>query len=352
LFNKNKTTLVAYPAGKQGAYTIPSSVRTITNMAFSGCTGLTSIINYAATPQTISSNVFTGVTTGNVNLYVPAGSVAAYRAAAVWRGFNILPIVPITAVSLNTRSVLLYIGDDTTLTATITPENATNPSVTWQSSNENAARVDNNGKVTAVAAGYATIYVYTQEVSMQTYCRVTVREFIHVTGVSLNMDNMPLYVGQTGWLRASLTPSNVTNPNLTWSSSNTAVARVDNGMVSAVAAGTVTIMVTTADGNMTASCIVRVSTYGNFDGGDGDGYGYEDGTTAVDVQSLPKLAVYPNPAGDMLYITDEYDALVEIYDLSGALLLTSTSHSINISALPSGIYIVKAGGKAAKVVKQ
>jgi hypothetical protein len=62
--------------------------------------------------------------------------------------------------------------------------------------------------------------------------------------------------------------------------------------------------------------------------------------------------VYPNPAGDMLYITDEYDGLVEIYDLSGALLLTSTSHSINISALPAGIYIVKAGGKAAKVVKQ
>jgi hypothetical protein len=74
-------------------------------------------------------------------------------------------------------------------------------------------------------------------------------------------------------------------------------------------------------------------------------------TTTVQSQTL-KLMVHPNPAGSMLYITDEYAGIVEIYDLQGTLWLTSTRNDINISTLPAGIYVVKAGEKSAKVVKQ
>ena len=115
LFNKNITTLIQYPGGKQGAYTIPnaitsieiqafsyssltsieipSSVTNIGEFAFSHCSSLTSVTNYATTPQTIDLNVFDDVDISACTLYVPAESVDAYKAADVWKEFgNILPI--------------------------------------------------------------------------------------------------------------------------------------------------------------------------------------------------------------------------------------------------------------------
>jgi len=73
--------------------TIPSSVTGIGTAAFYGCSGLTSFINYATTPQSIGTDVFINASIASCTLYVPAESVAAYKAASVWKGFpNIAPI--------------------------------------------------------------------------------------------------------------------------------------------------------------------------------------------------------------------------------------------------------------------
>jgi formylglycine-generating enzyme required for sulfatase activity len=84
-------------------------------------------------------------------------------------------------------------------------------------------------------------------------------EPVAVTGVSLNMATLSLVEGGTGTLTAVITPSNATNQNVTWSSSNPAAATVANGVVSAAAAGTATITVTTEDGGFTANCTVTVT---------------------------------------------------------------------------------------------
>ena len=90
-------------------------------------------------------------------------------------------------------------------------------------------------------------------------CDVTVTDQIFpVTGVALTPDNAELYVGETKNLMVVFTPSNATNKNVTWESSNTAVATVADGVVTAVGKGTATITVTTADGNHTATCEVTV----------------------------------------------------------------------------------------------
>ena len=81
---------------------------------------------------------------------------------------------------------------------------------------------------------------------------------VAVTGVSLNKSSATLNVGDTTTLTATVTPSNATNKNVTWTSSNTAVATVSNGVVTAKKAGTATITVKTADGNKTATCSVTV----------------------------------------------------------------------------------------------
>ena len=83
---------------------------------------------------------------------------------------------------------------------------------------------------------------------------------VDVTGVTLDKETLALNVGETGNLTATVAPSNATNKNVTWSSSDETVATVNNGVVTAVAAGTTTITVTTEDGNKTATCTVTVTS--------------------------------------------------------------------------------------------
>ena len=84
---------------------------------------------------------------------------------------------------------------------------------------------------------------------------------VPVTGVSLNKSETTLTVGGTAQLTATVTPTNATNQNVTWESSNSSVATVDeSGKVTAVAPGEATITVTTADGNHAATCAVIVHT--------------------------------------------------------------------------------------------
>ena len=166
--------------------------------------------------------------------------------------------IAVTGVSLNKSSTSIDADNSEYLYATITPSNATNQNVTWTSSNDYAATVSASGLVTAVAVGTATITVKTQDGDKTASCAVTVNA-IPVSGVSLK-SSTSLEVGGTETLYATITPANATNQNVTWNSSDTGVATVSaNGLVTAVAAGTATITVTTADGNKTAACTVTVT---------------------------------------------------------------------------------------------
>ena len=179
-------------------------------------------------------------------------------------------IYKVTKVELDKTSLTLDVGKSDTLTATITPSNATDKSVTWESSDTNIATVDANGKVTAVAPGTATITVTTVDQSKTATCEVTVTAAtVPVTGVTLNKTSTSLYVGDTETLTATVEPSDATNKNVTWSSDDTSVATVDaSGLVTALARGTAVITATAADGNgANATCTVTVSRYSSGGGG-------------------------------------------------------------------------------------
>ena len=165
--------------------------------------------------------------------------------------------VSVTGVSLDKATLELYTGDTATLTATVEPDNADNKDVTWKSNNESVATVDTSGKVTAVGAGTATITATAADGSEKyDTCTVTVTQ--PVTGVTLDKPSMTLTEGDSETLTATVEPSNATNKNVTWSSSDPSVATVANGVVTAVGAGTATITVTTEDGGKTAICTVTV----------------------------------------------------------------------------------------------
>ncbi len=167
--------------------------------------------------------------------------------------------VSVTGVSLNKSSTTIAQGNNEQLTATVAPSYATNKDVSWSSSNTNVATVSNTGLVTAVSAGSATITVTTDDGGFTATCNVTVTAVYHVTGVSLSPTALALHPGEQSALTATIAPSNATNKNISWSTSNSSVATVSSGTVNAVAAGTATITVTTEDGGYTATCSVTVT---------------------------------------------------------------------------------------------
>ena len=163
-----------------------------------------------------------------------------------------------TGISLNKTSVTLNEGESTTLTATISPDNASDKSVTWTSSNTNVATVW-GGTVSAKSAGTTTITTTTSN-GKTASCSVTVKEqYVYPTGISLNQTSLSLKVGGTGYLSATITPSNASDKSVTWSSSNSGVAKVSNGTVTAVSAGSATITARTSNGKV-ASCTVTVKS--------------------------------------------------------------------------------------------
>ena len=177
-------------------------------------------------------------------------------------------IYKVTSVSLNKNNLTLDVGKSETLTATITPSNATNQNVTWESSDSNGIVTispdtadSKNATITATGAGTTTIKATVDGKSAE--CSVTVKAptTIPVTGVSLNKASTTLTVGDTETLTATVAPEDATNKAVTWSSNDSTVATVDeSGKVTAVAPGEATITVTTEDGSKTATCTVIVHT--------------------------------------------------------------------------------------------
>lgn len=238
----NKTTLSLIKGGTETlvATIIPSNATDQTVIWTSSNTSVATVD---------SSGKVTAISGGSATITASVGGMTATCAVTV--------TAPVTGVSLNKASLSLTKGSTETLTATITPSDATNKTVTWSSSNTAVATVDSNGKVTAVAGGTATITVKTSDGNKTATCAVTVT--VPVTGVSLNKSSMTLSgMNATGSLTATVTPTDATDKNVIWSSSNTSVATVSDGIVFAKGGGTTMITVTTVDGNKTATCEVTV----------------------------------------------------------------------------------------------
>ena len=176
--------------------------------------------------------------------------------------------VDVEKVSLNKSATTLTEGESETLTATITPSNATgDKTVKWSSSNAEVAAVDSNGKVTAKKAGTAVITA-TSSNRKTASCTVTVKQKeIAITGISLNKSTTSITEGESETLTATITPSNATgDKTVKWSSSNAEVAAVDsNGKVTAKKAGTAVITATSSN-RKTASCTVTVKQKDTYTG--------------------------------------------------------------------------------------
>ena len=145
-------------------------------------------------------------------------------------------VVNVESVTLDKTDLDLFEGETATLVATVLPENATDKTLDWRTTNPDVATVDQEGKVTAVSAGNATITVICGAVEAS--CAVTVKK-VQVEGVSVQPSSYTLTEGETVQLSASVSPAEA-DQTVEWASSDTMVATVDRsvGLVTSVGAGT------------------------------------------------------------------------------------------------------------------
>ena len=149
-------------------------------------------------------------------------------------------------------------GESAVLSASVSPEAASDRAVAWSSSDRSVATVDKAGTVHGLRPGTATVTA-TAEGKSGT-CAVTVKaKAVNVTEVTLDKTELTLTEGETETLTATVKPDNADNRKVTWSSDKTEIATVDGaGKVTAVKPGEAVVTVTTEDGGKTATCKVTV----------------------------------------------------------------------------------------------
>ncbi|MCD8295724.1 MAG: Ig-like domain-containing protein [Clostridia bacterium] len=171
----------------------------------------------------------------------------------------------ITWISVSETSVELYVGDTEEVEVEVIPPAAYDDSWYAVSEDESVAAItysndDNSIEITAVSAGETSITVGSAANSnVKTFIKVTV--MTAVTGVTLDETSVEMTAGESLAVTATVEPGDATNKAVSWSSSDESVATVKDGVVTAVAAGTATITVTTEDGGYTATLAVTVKQF-------------------------------------------------------------------------------------------
>ncbi len=167
-----------------------------------------------------------------------------------------------TQITLTPSPLEVRVGTDESLSTAFLPVNA-NQQVVWTSSDEAIATVDANGKVTGVAIGTVTITATSSvanTISGSATVNVVAFYAINVDSISITPETAGIVVGQKITLTSDIVPANSDNKEITWSSSNDAIATVDTeGKVTGIATGVATITATTTDGNKTDTSEITVT---------------------------------------------------------------------------------------------
>ena len=203
-----------------------------------------------------SAGVVTGLRLGTATITATAKDGSGVKAIC-----TVTVGQPAASVTLNLPKITIGVGQAvSTVTAGVLPTNAIIKQVSWSSSNSAVAKVDATGKITGVKTGTATITATAADGSGKAASVVVtvVSAGRGVTGIKLSLTSATVYVKKTLTLKATLTPTSVSNPTVQWISSNKAAATVNNGVVTGVAPGSTTITAISSSG-ISARCTITVT---------------------------------------------------------------------------------------------
>ena len=271
----------------------------------------------------VNSGTVTAIKEGTATITASAGGKSSTCIVKVST-----KVVSVTSITLDKTSLSMKVGETETITATVNPDNATDKSVTWGSSDVSVATVA-DGRVTAKKSGTAIITAK----SGSCIAECTVNISVDVESVTLDKTTLSLTVGETATLTATVKPDDATDKNVTWTSSDESVSKVADGKVTAVKSGKATITAKCED--KTAECAVTVTV--------------PTGSVTLDKTSL-SLAV-----GETAQLT----ATVKPDDATDKTVVwTSSDESVaevingKVTALKSGTTTITArcGGKSAECI--
>ncbi|MBR3980016.1 MAG: Ig-like domain-containing protein [Bacteroidales bacterium] len=156
-------------------------------------------------------------------------------------------VIAVSKVTIEPSSMVLHINENSSLSAVITPTNATNKSLVWASSLTSVATVDQYGNVTANGVGTTTITATSATNNIYGTCIVTVRE---IEVETITMSNVSLAVGESQTIPVQISPSNATDKTLTWSVGDASIATINEntGKITGVAEGTTTVTARASNG--------------------------------------------------------------------------------------------------------
>lgn len=167
---------------------------------------------------------------------------------------------PVEKVELDIHETEIEVGKSIQLNAAISPENASNKNLIWESSDSEIAKVADNGLVIGLKEGKCNVTVKSEDGNKTDMCEVTViTPFIPVESISIDFEELELFPENSFKITATIFPENATNRNISWSSSDESIVTVDkDGYVTGVSEGEATVTVTTEDGGKTAKCHITV----------------------------------------------------------------------------------------------
>lgn len=245
-------------------------------------------------------------------------------------------IKPVKSIVLSQETATLDCGSSLHLEAIINPEDATNKTLRWHTSNSDVATVDSNGIVTAVNQGNAVIMVETSDGSnLQASCLVSVIQ--PVSDIVLEYSSITLEVGDEKYIDTYVLPDDATNKNISWQSVNPEIAAVSDGTVRAISEGETLIIVSAMDNSgINKTCSVLV-----------------DKSTGVSDAAI-NHPVIQTQNGSIIVRNVANGTEIEICTLSGSeVLRTRAQNAIVLSPqLTPGMYVVKIDGKTTKIVIQ
>lgn len=150
---------------------IPATCEEIGNYIFDNCSSLSTINMFPVTPPSFGESL--GRISDDAVIYVPAESLKAYKAIPALSAYKVRPFtVKAESITLNNSELTLTVGETAQISATVLPEDTTDKTVAWTSSNSEVATVDADGIVTAISAGATTISATCGNLSAT--CAVTV----------------------------------------------------------------------------------------------------------------------------------------------------------------------------------
>lgn len=202
-----------------------------------------------------ADGVVTGKATGTVDIIARTANNKSAKCTV-----TVKPnLIPPTGISVQPTLKTIQIGDSVKLTATVSPSNASNKSVTWISSDQKIAEVSSTGVVTGKSVGTAVITAKTVN-DIKAYATITVEAgTILPESIKIEPKEAEIGVGKTVNLTATISPLNATEKSIKWSSADDKIAKVSStGVVTGVGKGTVTITAKTAN-NKTATATIKVT---------------------------------------------------------------------------------------------